>query len=383
MSVTAAPIRSVRPAPARAPSRAWALWGLIAVLTVTFPFLDRLLNLGLMGSVVPILIMTLLALGLNIVVGYAGLLDLGYVAFFAIGAYTTAFLTSSSSPLPFRTDFWIAMVASFFVAGLFGVVLGAPTLRLRGDYLAIVTLAFGEIVPKVFLNADSITNGSRGMNPIARPEIPFTDVTLGVDQLPWYYLILLVGLITVFAIGRIHNSRLGRAWKAMREDELAASAMGIDLVQTKLLAFGIGASFSGFAGAIFASVFQFIDPFQFDFSNSILVLAAVILGGMGNMRGVIAGALMIFGFNYILADRMNAWLHDAGNAAHLDFVTGINISDAKMLVFGAALVTVMLVRPEGLFPSRSRRAELRPMGQEPLAAQEQTSLYDVAQGEQP
>jgi branched-chain amino acid transport system permease protein len=381
MSVTIAPPRARAQSPLGLRDRRWLWFGAGLLAFLLYPLIDRLLDLRLMGSVVPMLIFALLALGLNIVVGFAGLLDLGYVAFLAIGAYTTAFLTSPTSPLPFRTDFWIAMVVSFLMAGLFGVILGAPTLRLRGDYLAIVTLAFGEIVPRVFLNAERFTRGSRGMNPIARPEVPFTGFELGSEQVPWYYLILGVGMISIFAIGRLHDSRLGRAWKAMREDELAAASMGIDLVRTKLLAFGIGASFAGFAGAIFAANFQFIDPFQFDFSNSILALSMVILGGMGNMWGVLAGGLLIGGFDRILADRMNGWVHSLGSATNIGFLTSIDISNMKMLVFGLALVLVMLLRPEGLFPSRSRRAELKPGDQEAMAGQERQTLYDAEIGQ--
>ena len=222
------------------------LAGIVAVVLISYPLLDRVLNLQTIGAMLPIFLFVLLALGLNIVVGFAGLLDLGYAAFFAIGAYTAAFLTSPVSPLPFRTDFWVAMVLSFFVAMFFGVVLGTPTLRLRGDYLAIVTLAFGEIVPRVFLNLEQWTGGSKGMNPIGRPH--FFGIELGPsDRIAWFYLVLVIGAISVWAIGRLRNSRLGRAWVAMREDELAAASLGIDLVRTKLLAFALGASFSGFA----------------------------------------------------------------------------------------------------------------------------------------
>jgi branched-chain amino acid transport system permease protein len=279
-------------------------FGIALLFALIYPFLDGPLLAPLFGGstlgiMIPVLLYTLLALGLNIVVGYAGLLDLGYAAFFAIGAYTTAFLTSPQSPLPFRTDFWVALVASWLVAATFGVILGAPTLRLRGDYLAIVTLAFGEIVPRVFLNLEQWTGGARGMNPIGRPELFGYEVGLFPVQIgnlvlsaqvPWYYLIVVVGIVSIWAITRLHDSRLGRAWVAMREDEVAAASMGIDLVHTKLLAFAMGASFSGFAGAIFASIFQFIDPFQFEFSISIMVLAMVILGGIGNIWGVLAAA---------------------------------------------------------------------------------------------
>jgi branched-chain amino acid transport system permease protein len=339
-----------------------------------YPTIDSALNLGLMGAAVPIAVFVVLAVGLNIVVGYAGLLDLGYAAFFAIGAYTMAFLTSPQSVLPFGTSFWIALAISFFVAALFGVILGAPTLRLRGDYLAIVTLAFGEIVPDAVRNMDTITRGNKGLSPIGQPTV--FGVNLGETQTDWYFLLLAVLALTVFMIIRLHDSRLGRAWKAMREDELAASSMGIDLVQTKLLAFGLGASFSGFAGSMYAGYIQAVDPAQFRFDTSIIVLAAVILGGMGNIWGVIGGAVLIGTFDRVLADRLQGWVDKLGNTLNLDFLVGLPISTSKMLVFGAALVLTMVLRPEGLFPNRARKAELHPaQGDEAEAAQE--TLYDT------
>jgi branched-chain amino acid transport system permease protein len=331
------------------------------------PLLAPLFGTSTLGIMIPVLIFTLLALGLNIVVGFAGLLDLGYAAFFAIGAYTAAFLTSPVSPLPFRTDFWIALIVSWVVAALFGVLLGAPTLRLRGDYLAIVTLAFGEIVPRVFLNLEGWTGGSRGMNPIGRPdffgyELGLYPVELGnlvlSAQVPWYYLIVAVGILSIWAITRLHNSRLGRAWIAMREDEIAAASMGINLVQTKLLAFSLGASFSGFAGAIFASIFQFIDPFQFDFSISIMVLAMVILGGLGNLWGVLVGGIVLGLFDRGISAQLSVWLRGLGTALDIPALAAIDLSRSRLMIFGLALVVLMLVRPEGLFPSARRRAEL-------------------------
>ncbi|HZR98499.1 MAG TPA: branched-chain amino acid ABC transporter permease [Chloroflexota bacterium] len=347
-------------------------FGLALLLALLYPFIDGPLLAPLFGGstlgiMIPVLIYTLLALGLNIVVGYAGLLDLGYAAFFAIGAYTAAFLTSPASPLPFRTDFWVALAASWAVASLFGIVLGAPTLRLRGDYLAIVTLAFGEIVPRVFLNLEQWTGGSKGMNPIGRPhilgyELGHDPVTLGAvtlsAQVPWYYLIVAVGIASIWAITRLYDSRLGRAWVAMREDEVAAASMGINLVQTKLLAFAMGASFSGFAGAIFASIFQFIDPFQFDFSISIMVLAMVILGGIGNVWGVLVGGLVLGLFDRGISAQLSTWLRGLGAAIGFEPLATIDLSRSRMLLFGLALVLLMLLRPQGLFPSAQRRAEL-------------------------
>ncbi len=341
------------------------------ILVAIYPLLDTALGWGKMGSFPTILIYTVLALGLNIVVGFAGLLDLGYAAFFAIGGYTAAFLTSPQSPLQpyFQTNFYVAMVLSFFVAALFGVILGAPTLRLRGDYLAIVTLAFGEIVPRAFLNLEQWTKGSKGMNPIGSPTVLwFTDGQLqpltlfNTDQSQWYYLILTVGAISVFAIYRLANSRIGRAWMAMREDELAASAMGIDLVQTKLLAFALGASFSGFAGSLWASMLQLIDPFQFDFSISIVVLSMIILGGIGNIWGVIFGGVVLGFYDRVLTSDATNWLHGAAHAINIpglsDALLTVDLTQFKFGIFGLALVILMLTRPEGIFPNRQRALEL-------------------------
>jgi branched-chain amino acid transport system permease protein len=341
------------------------------IVLATYPLLDQTFGWGKMGAMPAILIYTLLALGLNIVVGFAGLLDLGYVAFFAIGGYTAAFLTSPVSPLAgiIGVNFYAAMILAFLAAAIFGIILGAPTLRLRGDYLAIVTLAFGEIVPRVFLNLEQVTRGSKGMISIGRPLVPVvaagqlgTKELYNSDQTGWYYLILVVGAISVFAIYRLANSRIGRAWMAMREDELAASAMGIDLVQTKLLAFALGASFAGFSGALWASMLQVIDPFQFDFSTSIIVLAMIILGGIGNIWGVIFGGVVLGFYDRILTSDATNWLHQLGNAINIPIIsnilTSIDLSQYKYGIFGVALVILMLTRPEGIFPNRQRAVEL-------------------------
>jgi branched-chain amino acid transport system permease protein len=330
-------------------------------LALVYPWIDSALRLQLMGSVNPIFIYVILAMGLNIVVGYAGLLDLGYAAFFAIGGYTAAFLTSPQSPFPYKTDFWVALALSWLVAAIFGVILGAPTLRLRGDYLAIVTLAFGEIVPRVFLNLEQYTGGGKGLNPIGSPHLFGKDLG-AADQIEWYYLILAIALVSIFGITRIHDSRLGRAWKAMREDEVAAASMGIDLVKTKLLAFALGASFSGFAGSVYASMLQFIDPYQFDFSISIIILSMIILGGIGNIWGVIAGGIVMGFFNFVVTDRATSWFHNLGATVNLPIVTpllnNIDLTNSKLLLFGLSLVLLMLLRPEGLFPSAQRKAEM-------------------------
>jgi branched-chain amino acid transport system permease protein len=341
------------------------------IFLAIYPLMDKQFGWGKMGAFPTILIYTVLALGLNIVVGFAGLLDLGYAAFFAIGGYTAAFLTSPQSPLfgIFQTNFYVAMALSFLVAAMFGVILGAPTLRLRGDYLAIVTLAFGEIVPRAFLNLEQWTKGSKGINPIGRPTIPwFQDGQLTTlqlsnsDQTPWYYLIFVVGCISVFAIYRLAHSRIGRAWMAVREDELAASAMGIDLVQTKLLAFALGASFSGFAGSLWASMLQLIDPFQFDFSISIVVLCMIILGGIGNIWGVIFGGVVLGFYDRVLTSEASNWLHGLAAAINIPllspFLAGVDLTQYKFGIFGLALVILMLTRPEGIFPNRQRAVEM-------------------------
>jgi branched-chain amino acid transport system permease protein len=340
------------------------------VLAFLYPVIDKWLGIGRIGSFEAILIYCILAMGLNIVVGYAGLLDLGYAAFFAIGAYANAFMTSPSSYFiqkgwvpEWMQHFWVAMALSWVVAAIFGVLLGAPTLRLRGDYLAIVTLGFGEIVPNFFLNADKVTGGTQGINLIAiPPKIPLPgdrDLTFGVvDQRNWYWLILLVLLFSLFLILRLKSSRLGRAWVAMREDETAAASMGINLVRTKLWAFGLGASFAGFAGSLFASAFRYVGPDQFLFSVSVMILAMVILGGMGNVYGVIIGGILVGGFDRILADELNRPMHWIGDQIGYSGMQNHDLGTDRFLVFGAALVIMMLVRPEGLLPSQQRKREL-------------------------
>jgi branched-chain amino acid transport system permease protein len=342
----------------------------LVVLAFAYPLIDKALGINRLGSFEAILVYVILAMGLNIVVGYAGLLDLGYAAFFAIGAYTMAFLTSPSSFFiqrgwipEFMQNFWPAMAVSWVVAAIFGVILGAPTLRLRGDYLAIVTLGFGEIVPNFFLNADAITGGTQGLNLIGKPStIPLPggrELAFGpTDQRNWYWLMLVVVLFTLFLSIRFVSSRLGRSWIAIREDEIAAASMGINLVRTKLWAFAMGASFAGFAGSVYASAFQYVHPDQFLFSVSVMVLAMVILGGMGNVYGVILGAVLIGGFDRILAEELNGPVNWLGGVLNFSGLENHDVGTDRFLVFGLALVIMMLVRPEGLLPSQRRRREL-------------------------
>jgi branched-chain amino acid transport system permease protein len=348
-------------------------------LAVAYPFIEQALGLRLQTKLIPVLLFIVLALGLNVVVGFAGLLDLGYAAFFAIGAYTVAFLTSSDSPFDFvdRTpvNFFVAMFTAAVVAAIFGVLLGAPTLRLRGDYLAIVTLGFGEIVPLVIRNTPDVTKGVQGMKPIGLPEVP--GLRFGIATEPWYFLVLGILLLSVFLTGRLRASRIGRAWMAIREDEVAAASIGIDPVTTKLFAFALGASFSGFAGSVWASYLQVISPEQFDFSVSIFVLLMIVLGGMGNIPGVIVGGLVLGGFDRVLSELVSDLLRGAGRAFGVVPLQQADISSFRTLIFGTALVVLMLVRPEGILPSRRVRAELHAAEEdEKEAAQQRTTLFE-------
>lgn len=350
-----------------------------ALVVSLYPIVDRIFGFGLLPSLIPIIMYALLALGLNIVVGYAGLLDIGYVAFFIIGVYSQAFLTSPNSYFvrnnlvpEFIQNFWVAMLFGWILSAIFGVIIGTPTLRLRGDYLAIVTLGFGEIVPDIFTNLPSITGGPRGIGQIARPpsiplpggnEISFSTT----DHVEWFYLLLGVGLLSIFMITRLYDSRMGRAWQAIREDEIAAASVGINPVGTKLWAFALGASFAGFAGSVYAGYVQVVYPDQFQFSLSILILAMVILGGIGNIYGVLAGALIIGLFDRVLAVRLTPPMNALGRQVQDlggpfegigTFLANHSLTSDRFLIFGLALVLVMILRPGGLFPSAQRAAEM-------------------------
>jgi branched-chain amino acid transport system permease protein len=292
----------------------------------------------------------MLALGLNIVVGFAGLLDLGYIAFYAVGAYVYALLASPHFNL--HLPFWVILPIGAAVAAFFGVILGAPTLKLRGDYLAIVTLGFGEII-RIFLNNLSqpvnITNGPRGITGID----PFSLAGFRFTTAIHYYFLLLVIMLVIIVINlRLQNSRIGRAWEAIREDEIAARAMGIDTRNLKLLAFAMGASFGGVAGGMFSAIQAFISPESFVLVESIMVVSMVVLGGMGNIWGVILGALLLSFVPEILRWTVTP-LQEALFGRML-----IEPEVIRMLLFGLALVLVMLYRPAGLLPSAVRKREL-------------------------
>lgn len=457
---------------------------LLAILVIAFPFIDKLTALRWTAQIIFALIFVILGLGLNIVVGYAGLLDLGYAAFFAIGAYTTGILSSPQHGL--YMNFWIVIWIAAAMAALWGFMLGAPTLPLRGDYLAIVTLGFGEIVPVLFKNLidvtikepftcwilpglirlfggettmacitffehEDLTAGEKGISPIGRPSLPLIALNepMGIglifkiallviavvialylfiqtinkrkntagtiagfvatlfalvlvfipiplltgtdaiskffnsfisvvqpgefkssDPIPWYFLIIAIILLSVFIIRRLRESRLGRAWMAIREDELAAAQMGINPVRTKLAAFALGATFSGFAGAFYAAYIAGIFPSVFDFSASIIILCVVILGGIGNINGVIVGGLVIMTADRLflpaLKDFLASLLTHTVLPSISDPVVQLAVKDNanpilyRFLLFGLTLVIMMAVRPEGLLPNTQVRAELHP-----------------------
>lgn len=332
------------------------------------------------------LLYIMLALGLNIVVGYAGLLDLGYIAFYAVGAYLFAILNSPhlQAILPewlSHPPFLVMMLLAAVVAGIFGVLLGSPTLKLRGDYLAIVTLGFGEIIRIFMNNLDrpvNITNGPQGINNIDAVQIGGYDFGRPIEFLGltfekihlYYYLILAFCVLIIFVSVRLQNSRIGRAWVAIREDEIAANAMGINTRNVKLLAFAMGASFGGVSGALFASFQGFVSPESFVLMESIMVLCMVVLGGMGNIPGVILGAIIVSITPEVLRDVINP-LQMAIFGERV-----VDPENLRMLIFGVAMIVIMLVRPAGLWPSKRRRAELQPKTKE-IALQEKDSLQDA------
>src|SRR6266496_265653 len=312
----------------------------------------------------------ILALGLNIVVGFAGLLDLGYVAFFAIGSYAWGMIGSNQfgiltgvhvNPQIWPWFFWPMLLGAALIAALWGVLLGAPTLRLRGDYLAIVTLGFGEIVPIVFLELDKYTNGTNGIVGVYPPAFPGADWTTAT---PYYYLILALIVFTIFANVRLRDSRLGRAWVAIREDEIAASSSGINLVNTKLFAFAAGAFFSGIAGAYHAAKLGGVSPDNFSFGDSVIYLAMVVIGGIGSIPGVIVGALVVYSINQFILAQLDTIAADPSSFLHpvyagiTQFVPGFTFGNIRNLIFGIILVTIMIFRPDGLIPSARRRREL-------------------------
>ncbi len=304
--------------------KTWVKYLQLAALLFIPPFLNNyeIDILTLTG------IYVVLALGLNIVVGLAGLLDLGYIAFYAIGAYTYAILSAH-----YGVSFWIGMLLGGMAAAVFGMMLGLVTLRLRGDYLAIVTLGFIQIVHLVLNNWDSVTNGPNGILNIGRPALGNFELQ---QPIHFYYLILMIALVVLWVVSQLNQSRIGRAWIAIREDEVAAAAMGIPTTRFKVLAFTLGATWAGIAGSFFAAKFAFISPESFTFFESVFVLSMVVLGGMGSMAGAILGASLLV----ILPE----------------FLRGL--ADYRMLFFGMLLVLMMIFRPQGLLPSSRRKIQM-------------------------
>jgi len=292
--------------------------GAIGVVALLFPFVTDSYQTNIM---VLALIFVVLGLGLNITVGLAGLLDLGYVAFFAVGAYSYGILNTV-----FGWGFWVCLPLGGLIGMLFGVVLGFPILRLRGDYLAIVTLGFGSIAKIVAENWEGLTNGSKGIAGIARPGLFGMHMSISTATIYTYYLMIALVLLTIFATNRLKDSRIGRAWIALREDEIACVAMGVDMARTKLSAYAMGAFWAGLVGVIFAARNTYIHPNSFTFMESAIVLSVVVLGGMGSIIGVIIAALVLI----LMPEYLRA------------------VADYRMLVFGAVMVLMMIFKPEGL-----------------------------------
>ncbi len=366
------------------------VYTLLAIVAIAYPIWAQASTGGQGDFLISFLadggVYVLLAIGLNVVVGFAGLLDLGYAAFFAIGAYTYAFLASEHlvvTPLheAVHLPFWIVLLIGMFVAAAFGIVLGAPTLRLRGDYLAIVTLGFGEIVPRVFRNLSTWTSGVNGISALDKPVLPLwlqgpwsgdpfelVQNFKIIQPLGFYVIMVILVGICVVLVNNLRTSRIGRAWMAVREDEVAAAAMGVNTVRIKLLAFAIGAAFSGFAGAFYGAKLSLVSPENFGFSVSITILVMIVLGGMGNIPGVIAGAMLIYVVIFGLLGALPPLAEEWATSLGLGSLVATNgewpgiaqeVQRLRFLIFGLILVMTMLLRPQGLIPSRVRQQELK------------------------
>jgi branched-chain amino acid transport system permease protein len=355
---------------------------LIILVCVTFPFfhdndadIDAAANAAAYAT---------LALGLNIVVGFAGLLDLGYAAFFAIGAYAYGIMTAYQLAPPwssfwepfqylhlvakipadtgggdvvhFTVSFWIMLPISALLAAGFGVLFGAPTLRLRGDYLAIVTLGFGEIVPIVARNWDGLTNGAAGLNGVAAPHL--FGYNFGVNSTPYYYVAIVMVALLIFVSTRLRDSRIGRAWMAIREDEIAAGAMGVDRVKLKLLAFAIGAGFAGMTGTFYVAKLQTATPEMFGFPVSVMILVMVVFGGIGSVWGVVLGAVILQLLQSWWLEDLSQWLHAIGRLIGNNWMQQIDLVPSIELIFGIILVLMMLYRRDGLIPATRKTAAL-------------------------
>jgi branched-chain amino acid transport system permease protein len=364
------------PAPTIPP---WFEKALVPVLLIAAAFLPFFFESGdtFIQTCTQALAYIVMALGLNIVVGFAGLLDLGYVAFFAIGAYTAGYFGSGffskvgdgkgihilvsgfASKVPgIHVNFLLILVLAVITTSVAGMIIGLPTLRLRGDYIAIVTLAFGEIIGRIAVNGDDIvikgqplTAGRQGISPVDKIDLPFLEPFGLLDLRPWYWFALVLVGFVLFVNFRLRDSRLGRAWVALREDEIAAVAMGVPAVKTKLLAYGTGAAMGGIAGAFLGSFLNTVNADQFQFYFSILVLAMIILGGLGSIWGVVLGAVALSFINtWLIPDVINSWPGKLG----LDF----DATQITFAIYGFLLVMMMILRPQGLLPDRRHKMEL-------------------------
>lgn len=318
----------------REPRYLYPLGAAFLLFALTYPYLFSTYQINVMTTA---LMYVVLGLGLNIVVGVAGLLDLGYVAFYLVGAYSYGLLN-----LHFGWGFWTVLPVGAILAAFLGILLGFPVLRLRGDYLAIVTLAFGEIIRLVMENWNAFSQGPSGISNIPRPGLFGINLSLDQAITYLYYLMVLMVLVTIFVVNRLQHSRLGRAWVALREDEIACQAMGIDKTKTKLTAFALGATWAGMVGVIFAAKTTFINPASFTFLESAIILSIVVLGGMGSIIGVIIAAFVLI----LLPEYLRA------------------LSDYRMLAFGAILVAMMVFRPQGLISNVRRHYHYRPKEKE-------------------
>jgi branched-chain amino acid transport system permease protein len=350
-----------------------ALAAVLIVIGIVLPFLFAPAS-GFMNATITALAFAVMSLGLNVVVGFAGLLDLGYVAFYAFGAYSLAWFASGfffkahlhalvspvAATLPgIHLNFLLVLIAAALICAIAGTIIGLPTLRLRGDYIAIVTLAFGEIIGVVAVNGQSVhlgggqtlTAGNFGISALDAPYFPGIGSFTELNLRPWYWLILGILLLVVFVNLRLRDSRLGRAWIALREDEVAAVSMGIPLVKTKLLAYAIGAAFGGMSGAFLGAFHTVVSGDDFQFGFSIFVLSMVIIGGLGSIWGAVVGG-MLLGYinNYLIPDVLNS----------LPSKLGLNfpLTEVEFGIYGFLLVLVMVLRPQGLLPERRRRMEL-------------------------
>jgi branched-chain amino acid transport system permease protein len=348
----------------------------VIALAIIFPFFFTQ-GAGWVDDMTIALAYVVMGLGLNVVVGYAGLLDLGYVAFFAIGAYSTGWfmsgffadanlhvgVTAFVEALPgVHFNFLIVLIFAAALCATAGIIIGLPTLRLRGDYIAIVTLAFGEIIRVFATEGDDIhlpfihgdaflTAGRQGITPIDKIDLPFVSQFTSLNLRPWYWTALGLVLLVLFVNIRLRDSRLGRAWIALREDEVAAASMGVPLVKTKLMAYAVGAAFGGMSGAFLGSYLNTVNADQFQFGFSIFILAMIILGGLGSVWGVVVGSLALSLINTRLIPDV---LNDVPSKIGLDF----NLVDVNYGIFGFLLVLMMILRPEGLIPERRRQIEL-------------------------